>query len=233
MQGVTQQNNISCVLAMLYFQRETPPPPHLLPPPLPMPLCPAPVKLAVHRPAVCGAETSEEEVSLSGVQGKAAHDDSSSSQPGRLYKYRRWLGHWHPAYHHIRTETELALHVCLFCGTSLALYSCHTRQCLPFGKAMLCHAMLCYAVLCHAMSYYVILCHAVPCYAMPCHAISGGPAATPLLSLLEPCCTPSSVSTAFPPLRQHPPIDPSMLGFRLYTQKTSVSASAMSPLCKH
>ena len=86
-----------------------------------MSLSSAPVKLAAQCPAVCDAETSEEEVSLSGIQGKVAHDDSASSQPGRLYKYRRWLGHWHPAYDHIRTETELALHVCFCSGTSLAL----------------------------------------------------------------------------------------------------------------
>ena len=85
-----------------------------------MPLCPAPQDLAVQCPAVCDEETSEEEVSLSDVQGKVAHDDSASSQPGRLYKYRRWLGSWHPAFDHIRTETELALHVCLCFGIALA-----------------------------------------------------------------------------------------------------------------
>jgi len=56
-------------------------------------------------------ETSEEEASLQSMQGKSAADDSASSQPGRLYKYRRWLGHWKSEYDHIRTETELALHV--------------------------------------------------------------------------------------------------------------------------
>lgn len=73
-----------------------------------------PLELTTDCPAVCGAETSEEEVSLSSVKGKVSHDDSASSQPGRLYKYRRWLGHWQPAHDHIQTETELALHVCLF-----------------------------------------------------------------------------------------------------------------------
>ncbi|KAL3151189.1 hypothetical protein ABBQ38_013043 [Trebouxia sp. C0009 RCD-2024] len=52
----------------------------------------------------------EEEVSLSSLQGKVAPSDTASSQPGRLYKYKRWLGHWSPAYVPIRTETELALH---------------------------------------------------------------------------------------------------------------------------
>ncbi|KAL3151175.1 hypothetical protein ABBQ38_013032 [Trebouxia sp. C0009 RCD-2024] len=58
-----------------------------------------------------GSETSEEEVSLTGLQGRVAPSDTASSQsPGRLYKYKRWLGHWSPAYDPIRTETELALH---------------------------------------------------------------------------------------------------------------------------
>ena len=64
-----------------------------------------------HVAIACIAETSEEAASLQSMQGKAAADDSASSQPGRLYKYRRWLGHWKPEYDHIRTETELALHV--------------------------------------------------------------------------------------------------------------------------
>lgn len=67
--------------------------------------------LHIHVAAPCIAETSEEEASLQSMQGKPATDDSASSQPGRLYKYRRWLGHWKPEYDHIRTETELALHV--------------------------------------------------------------------------------------------------------------------------
>ncbi len=65
----------------------------------------------IHAATACNAETSEEEASLQSMQGKSAADDTASSQPGRLYKYRRWLGHWKPEYDHIRTETELALHV--------------------------------------------------------------------------------------------------------------------------
>jgi hypothetical protein len=65
----------------------------------------------IHVAAPCIAETSEEEASLQSMQGKPAADDTALSQPGRLYKYRRWLGHWKPEYDHIRTETELALHV--------------------------------------------------------------------------------------------------------------------------
>ncbi|DBB06978.1 hypothetical protein WJX77_001835 [Trebouxia sp. C0004] len=64
----------------------------------------------VHLEYCCDSETSEEEASLQSMQGKPAADDSASGQPGRLYKYRRWLGHWKPEYDHIRTETELALH---------------------------------------------------------------------------------------------------------------------------
>ena len=78
-----------------------------------MPLVAPSLELTAECPAVCGAETSEEEVSLSSIKGKVSQDDSACSQPGRLYKYRRWLGHWQPAHDHIRTETELALHVCL------------------------------------------------------------------------------------------------------------------------
>ncbi len=64
-----------------------------------------------HVAIVCIAETGEEEASLQSMQGRLAADDTASSQPGRLYKYKRWLGHWKPEYDLIRTETELALHV--------------------------------------------------------------------------------------------------------------------------
>ncbi len=73
---------------------------------------------------ICTAETSEEEASLQSIQGKPAADDTASSQPGRLYKYRRWLGHWKPEYDHIRTETELALHV----STSSFICSSHDQH---------------------------------------------------------------------------------------------------------
>lgn len=69
------------------------------------------IHVAIHVAVMCNAETSEEEVSLQSMQGKPAADDTASSQPGRLFKYRRWLGHWKPEYDYIRTETELALHV--------------------------------------------------------------------------------------------------------------------------
>ncbi|KAA6429749.1 MAG: DNA-directed DNA RNA polymerase mu [Trebouxia sp. A1-2] len=70
------------------------------------------VALYALQPSYClyEPETSEEEVSLQSMQGKPAADDTASSQPGRLFKYRRWLGHWKPEYDYIRTETELALH---------------------------------------------------------------------------------------------------------------------------
>ena len=63
---------------------------------------------------MCCAETSDEDVSMQGAARSAATDDTASMQPGRMYKYRRWLGHWKPEYNHIRTETELALYVSFF-----------------------------------------------------------------------------------------------------------------------
>ena len=63
---------------------------------------------------LCYAETGEENASLQSAQGQAPADDTASSQPGRMYKYKRWLGHWKPDYDQIRTETELALYVSAF-----------------------------------------------------------------------------------------------------------------------
>ena len=56
------------------------------------------------------AETSEEETSPQD-RSTAVIGNTAFTQPGRLYKYKRWLGHWKPAYDEIKTETELALHV--------------------------------------------------------------------------------------------------------------------------
>ena len=49
-------------------------------------------------------------MSNTGNQQQAVQD-GASSKPGRMYKYRRWLGYWNPGLNSIKTETELALHV--------------------------------------------------------------------------------------------------------------------------
>lgn len=85
-------------------------------PPRSPPLCPsAPLTRPYPRNAnstvLCFLETSEADASLQSTQGQAPADDTASSQPGRMYKYKRWLGHWKPEYDQIKTETELALYV--------------------------------------------------------------------------------------------------------------------------
>lgn len=46
--------------------------------------------------------------------------DSASTKPGKMFKYRRWLGYWNPGLDSIRTETELALHVS-YCWFNIAI----------------------------------------------------------------------------------------------------------------
>ena len=47
----------------------------------------------------------------SAKQQQHSTQDSASTKPGKMFKYRRWLGYWNPRLDSIRTETELALHV--------------------------------------------------------------------------------------------------------------------------
>lgn len=57
------------------------------------------------------AETEEEGSMQSPNKQQDNTQDSASNKPGRMYKYRRWLGYWNASLDNVRTETELALHV--------------------------------------------------------------------------------------------------------------------------
>ena len=129
-----------------------------------------------HVAAPCTAETSEEEASLQSMQGKPAAGDSASSQPGRLHKYRRWLGHWKPEHDHIRTETELALHVSTSSSTcsshDLYMISTKTIMC-QVGDAMhVVHRMTtdnlkCASCLCNVHSHTADLSHGFETQLLP------------------------------------------------------------------